>query len=74
MLYVNRLRNGMCEICTIINGMSPEYLRQLVTLKEIPYETRSLVPLDQPKIRTVLYAQRSIRYEGARLESSTKSF
>ncbi len=72
LLYVNRLRNVMCEIYTIINEMSPEYLRQLhvANLKEIPYETRSVVPLDQPKIRTVLFGQRSIRYEGARLWNS----
>ena len=69
LLYVNRLHNVMCEIYKIINGMSSEY-SQLVNLKEIPYETRSVVPLDQPKIRTVLYGQRSIRYEGARLWNS----
>ncbi len=37
--------------------MSPEYLRQLVNLKEIPYKTRSIVPLDQPKIRTKQFSK-----------------
>ncbi len=60
----------MYEIYKIIYGMSPEYLRQLFTLKEIPYETRSAVPLDHPKIRTVLYGWISNRYEGARLWNS----
>ncbi len=70
LLYVlNRLRNVMCEIYKIINGMSPAYLL-LVTLKEIPYETKSTVALDQPKTRTVFYGQRSIRYEAERLWNS----
>ena len=60
LLYVNRLCNIMCEIYKIITGMSSEYLRQLVNLKEMPYETGSVAPLDQPKIRTILYGQRSI--------------
>ncbi len=69
LLCVNRLRAVMCEIYKIINGMSPGYLR-IVTLKEIPYESRSVVLLDQPKIRTVLYDQRSIRHVGAILWNS----
>ena len=48
LLYVNRLRNIMCEIFKIINGMTPEYLGKLVTVKEIPHESRSVLPLDQP--------------------------
>ncbi len=54
----------MCEIYNIINGMAFEYLR--VTIKEIPHESRSVIPLDQPKVRTVLYGKEGIRYEGAR--------
>ncbi len=64
LLSVNRLRNVMGEIYNIMNGMSTEYLRQPFTVKEIPYESRSVMPFDQPKIRTVLYGQRSIRYRG----------
>ena len=36
----------ICEIYKIINGMSPEYLRQLATLNEIPFESRSVGLLD----------------------------
>ncbi len=64
---VNRLRNIMCEIFTIINGMTAEYLGKLVTLKDIPLESRSVIPLFRPKVRTVLYGQRRFRYEGAKL-------
>ena len=45
--------------------MTPVYL-QLVTLKEIPYDSRSVKPLDQSTIKTVLYGQ-SIPYDCVKL-------
>ncbi len=53
----------MCEIFKIINGMTSEYLGKLVvTVKQIPHESSSVLPLDLPKVRTVLYGQRSFFY------------
>ncbi len=49
----------MCEIFKSINGMTPEYLGNLVTVKEIRYESRPVIPLHQTKVRTVLYGHRS---------------
>ena len=68
-LCVNRLLNAMCEIYKIVNGMAPEYL-QLFIVKEVLYESKTVLHLDQPKVRTVLYSKESIRYEGATLRST----
>ncbi len=34
--------------------MAFEYLWKIVILKEIPHESRTVLPLDQPKVRAVL--------------------
>ena len=50
--------------------MSPEYLRDLVEVKQTKYSFRYENTVKIPTVRTVTYGQRSFRFESARVWSS----
>ncbi len=59
MLYINGLRNILCEIYMIINGMAPQYLGQLVSVKEIRHVSRSVIPLDSLNLELFYTARKA---------------
>ena len=69
-LHMNRLRCIATETYKCINNMSPEYLRDLVELKQTKYSFRYENTVKIPTVRTVTYGQRSCRFESARVWNS----
>ena len=69
-LHMNRLRCIATETYKCINNMSPEYLRDLVELKQTKYSFRYENTVKIPTVRTVTYGQRSFRFESARVWNS----
>ena len=64
------LRCIATETYKCINNMSPEYLRDLVELKQTKYSFRYENTVKIPTVRTVTYGQRSFRFESARVWNS----
>ena len=69
-LHMNRLRCIATETYKCINNMSPEYLRDLVEVKQTKYSFRYANAVKIPTVRTVTYGQRSFRFESARVWNS----
>ena len=67
---MNRLRCIATETCKCINNMSPEYLRDLVEVKQTKYSFRYENTVKIPTVRTVTYGQRSLRLESAHVWNS----
>ena len=66
-LYISRLRYIAIEVYKIINGLCPEYLTDLVKIKENMYSFRSSSRLVQPKCNTVTYGLRSFTYKASKI-------
>ena len=69
-LHMNRYRCIATETYKCINNMSPEYLRDLVEVKQRKYSFRYENTVKIPPVRTVTYGQRSYRFESARVWNS----
>ena len=69
-LYLNRLRKLSIEIYKITMKDCPTFLSDLFTRKEIHYDLRDNMRLEQPAYNTVTYGKNSVRYQGAKLWNS----
>ena len=69
-LHLGRLRTIALETFKCTNGIAPEYIRDLVTIKNTTYSFRFENTCTVPTIRTVAYGQRSFRFESARVWNS----
>ena len=69
-LHINRLRCIATETYKCINNLSPEYLRDLVEIKQSNYSFRYENTVKIPTVRTVTYGQRSFKFESARVWNS----
>ena len=69
-LHMNRLRCIATEIYKCINNITPEYLRDLVEVKQAKYSFRYENTIRIPTVRTVTYGQKSFRFESARVWNS----
>lgn len=67
MLYINRLQLIAIEVYKILNGHSPEYLSDLIQMKENVYSMRSSQRLVQPKCKTVSFGLRSFTYKASKI-------
>ena len=62
------MRQILFEVYKLVNNYTvPAYLHNLVTYKDVPYNMRNVIILDQPKYKTVKYGQQNIKYQGAKL-------
>ena len=67
-MYVHRMRQILIEVYKLVNNYTvPLYLYNLFVVKDIPYNMRNVIILDQPKYKTVTYGQQNIKYQGAKL-------
>ena len=66
-LHMSRLRCIATETYKCINNMTPEYLKDLVEVKQSNYSFRYENTVKIPTVRTVTYGQRSFRFESARV-------
>ena len=66
LLFTQRLRSIITEVHKICYGISPVYLRSLISIKERKYETRNVITLNQPLVRTVRYGLNSVRYQASK--------
>ena len=69
-LHMSRLRCIATETYKCINNMTPEYLKDLVEVKQSNYSFRYENTVKIPTVRTVTYGQRSFRFESARVWNS----
>ena len=67
LLFTQRLRSIITEVHKICYGISPVYLRSLISIKERKYETRNVITLNQPLVRTVRYGLNSVRYQASKI-------
>ena len=65
-LKVRRLRSIALETYKILNKMSPEYLHDLLHLKNVNYNFRHLNTVEIPLPRTERYGKISFRYAAAK--------
>lgn len=66
-LHVRRLKQMACEVFKIVNGMSPHFIRDLISLKSSNYNFRSNKTADIPRVNTTRYGLRSFRSEAPRI-------
>ena len=67
LLYVSRLRCIAVETFKNVHKLNPEFLHDMVDIKETEHDLRGGVLLNQPRVNTVTFGLQSIRYEGARI-------
>ena len=61
-LEVNRQRNIAIETFKILNGLAPEFLRDLFSTNNSRYNTRQCNNLMVPTVKTTTYGIHSIKY------------
>ena len=66
-LHYERLRLIAIQVYKSLNGLSPQYVNDLFTVKENPYNLRSKVILVQPYVNTVNYGILSVSYHGPKV-------
>ena len=69
-LKIRRLRTMALETYKIINKSSPEFLHNLVNIKENSYNFRYKGIADIPRPKTTRYGKKSFSYEAAKLWNS----
>ena len=69
-MYVQRLRCILLEVYKIVHTLGPSYLHDLVSVKELTYNTRKECLLIQPKYNSVKYGRNSFKYQGSKLWNS----
>ena len=67
LLFTQRLKSIITEVHKICYGISPVYLRSLISIKERKYETRNVITLNQPLVRRVRYGLNSVRYQASKI-------
>ena len=63
-LRVNRM---LTEIFKTINGINPSYLNEIFKIKDVPYEMRDNLRMDQPLRKKTNFGLRSVTYVGSKL-------
>jgi hypothetical protein len=61
------MRTMALETYKIVNKSSPEFLHNLITLKENSYNFRYKLTVNLPRPRTTRYGKKSFSYEAAKL-------
>ena len=69
---IRRIRTMALETFKILNKSSPEFIQNIITIKENPYNFRYQNTVDVPRPRTTRYDKNSFSYETATLELLTK--
>ena len=64
------MRTTALETYKIVNKSSPEFLHNLITLKENSYNFRYKLTVELPRPRTTRYSKKSFSYEAAKLWNS----
>ena len=59
-----------CEVYKIVNGLSPQYISDLVNIKVSPYDFRGQKKADVPRVNSTRYGLRSFRSEAPRILNS----
>ena len=67
LLYVNRLRLIVSEVYKCIHKLNPSYLHSLVHLRELNYDMRNTMYLQQPPFKYVKYGKDCFRYQSTKL-------
>ena len=55
------------EVFKIVNGMPPEYIKDLMTIQNSSYNLRRENQGSIPQVKSTRYGLRSFRYEAARI-------
>ena len=55
------------EVFKIVNDMSPEYIKDLITIQNSSYNFRRENQASIPQVKSTRYGLRSFRYEAARI-------
>ena len=63
-LYISRLRSLVIEVYKVLNGLSPEFLCSLFSIKSNEYDMRCKYVLDIKPYDTKKYGFHSVRYQG----------
>jgi hypothetical protein len=66
-LKIRRMRTMALETYKIVNKSSPEFLHNLITLKDNSYNFRYKLTVELPRPRTTRYGKKSFSYEAAKL-------
>ena len=66
-LYISRLKTMAIEVYKALHGLCPEYISDLITLKENKYELRSSIRLIQPKCNSVTHGLYSFSYKAPKI-------
>ena len=69
-LKIGRMRTMALETYKIVNTSSPEFLHNLITLKDNSYNFRYKLIVELPRPRTTRYGKKSFSYEAANLWNS----
>ena len=69
-LKIRRMRTMALETFKILNKSSPEFIQNIITIKENSYNFRYQNTVDVPRPRTTRYGKRSFSYEAATLWNS----
>ena len=69
-LHLGRMQSIALETFKCLNGIAPEYIRDLVKFKDNKYNFRYENMLQVPTVRTSRYGKNSFRFEAARVWNS----
>ena len=67
LMYTQRLRTMLIEVYKVIYKLGPQYLHDLIEMKEHAYGMRNVKTVVQPKCKSTKYGIQSFRYQGAKL-------
>ena len=66
-LHVRRMKQMATEVFKIVNDMSPEYIKDLITIQNSSYDFRRENQASIPQVKSTRYGLSSFRYEAARI-------
>ena len=66
-LHVKRMKQMATEVSKIVNDMSPEYIKDLITIQNSSYNFRRENQASLPQVKSTRYGLRSFHYEAARI-------
>ena len=69
-LHVLRMQKMASEVFKIVNKLSPEYIQDLVSIKDSTYNFRNERTAEIPRVKTTRYGIKSFRFEAARIWNS----
>ena len=69
-LHVLRMQKMASEVFKIVNKLSPEYIQDLIGIKDSIYNFRKERTAEIPRVKTTRYGIKSFRFEAARIWNS----